>query len=79
MEGTSSHVAFRSNGQEVPLGFELRCDDFDVDFYPDSDRPKGYKSWLTVVENGKEIMKKEIEVNSPLTYKALPLPGQFRI
>ncbi len=71
MEGTSSHVAFRSNGQEVPLGFELRCDDFDVDFYPDSDRPKGYKSWLTVLENGKEIMKKEIEVNSPLTYKGI--------
>jgi len=71
MEGMSSPVAFRSNGQEVPLGFELRCDDFDVDFYPDSDRPKGYKSWLTVVENGKEIMKKEIEVNSPLTYKGI--------
>ena len=71
MEGTSSHVAFRSNGQEVPLGFELRCDYFDVDFYPDSDRPKGYKSLLTVVENGKEIMKKEIEVNSPLTYKGI--------
>ena len=71
LEGMSSNVAYRSNGQEVPLGFELRCDDFDVEFYPDSDRPKGYKSWLTVVENGKEIMKKEIEVNSPLTYKGI--------
>jgi cytochrome c biogenesis protein len=71
LEGTSSAVAYRNNGQEIPLGFELRCDDFDVSFYTDSDRPKEYKSWLTVVKNGKEVMKKEIEVNSPLTYDGI--------
>ena len=49
----------------------MRCDDFDVSFYPDSDRPKEYKSWLTVIEHGKEVMKKEIEVNSPLTFNGI--------
>lgn len=71
LEGTSSRVAYGNNGQEIPLGFELRCDEFDVNFYPDSDRPKEYKSWLTVMESGKEVMKKEIEVNSPLTYNGI--------
>ncbi len=71
LEGTSSSVAFGNSGQEIPLGFELRCDNFDVNFYPDSDRPKEYKSWLTVIDHGKEVMKKEIEVNSPLTYNGI--------
>ena len=71
LEGKSSSVAFGSNGQQIPLGFELRCDNFDVNFYPASDRPKEYKSWLTVIDHGKEVMQKEIEVNSPLTYKGI--------
>src|SRR5208283_1687278 len=58
LEGTSSSVAFGNNGQEIPLGFALRCDNFDVNFYPDSDRPKEYKSLLTVLDHGKEVMKK---------------------
>jgi len=71
LEGTTSAVAYKSNGQKVPLGFELRCDDFDVGFYPDSDRPREYKSRLTVIEGGREVLNKEIEVNSPLTYKGI--------
>ncbi len=71
LEGTSSRVAYKSNGQEFPLGFEIRCDDFDVSFYPDSERPKEFKSWLTVIDQGREVMKKEIEVNSPLRYKGI--------
>lgn len=51
-----------------PLGFTIRCDEFLVDFYSGSDMPKAYKSWLTVVKDGKEVLKKVIEVNDPLTY-----------
>lgn len=54
-----------------PLGFSIRCDDFEVDFYGGSDMPKEYKSWLTVIEDGREVIKKAIEVNSPLTYKGI--------
>ncbi|MEW6213634.1 MAG: cytochrome c biogenesis protein ResB, partial [Nitrospirota bacterium] len=54
-----------------PLGFSIRCDDFNVDFYGGSDMPKEFKSWLTVIDNGKEVLKKAIEVNNPLTYKGI--------
>jgi cytochrome c biogenesis protein len=59
-----------------PLGFSIKCNDFNTDFYSNSDMPKTYKSWLTIIENGapvkingKEIQ--EIEVNTPLKYKGV--------
>jgi cytochrome c biogenesis protein len=54
-----------------PLEFSIRCDDFEVDFYKHTDMPKEYTSWLTVIEDGKEVVKKPIEVNVPLTYKGI--------
>lgn len=54
-----------------PLGFSIRCDDFDVEFYDNSQMPKRYTSWLTVIEDGKEVLRKAIEVNDPLTYKGI--------
>jgi cytochrome c biogenesis protein len=71
LEGTSSAAAYRMNGQDIPLGFQIRCDAFEVSFYPDSESPKAYKSWLTVIEQGREVMKQEIEVNTPLRYKGI--------
>jgi cytochrome c biogenesis protein len=54
-----------------PLDFIIRCDEFQVDFYSGSDMPKAYKSWLTVLKDGKEVTKKVIEVNEPLTYEGV--------
>lgn len=70
-EGEVSNVAFTRNGQERPLGFNIRCDDFNVDFYGNSDMPKEYSSILTVIDNGQEVLKKRIEVNEPLKYKGI--------
>ena len=53
------------------LGFGIRCDEFTVDFYGNSDMPKAYKSRLTVLKDNKEVMKKVIEVNDPLTYEGV--------
>ena len=50
------------------LGFQIRCDEFDVDFYPGTDMPRAYRSWLSVIKDGKEVAKKVIEVNEPLSY-----------
>ncbi|MDA8170006.1 MAG: cytochrome c biogenesis protein ResB [Nitrospiraceae bacterium] len=55
----------------VPLGFAVRCDQFDVDYYPNSDMPKAYKSHLTVFDGGKPVLSKWIEVNEPLKYKGV--------
>lgn len=70
-EGAVSSVAFTGDGKQVPLGFAIRCDNFAVDFYGNSDMPKEYRSWLTIFENGIEVMKKSIAVNDPLTYRGI--------
>jgi cytochrome c biogenesis protein len=70
-EGEVSAFAYKDRDTKIPLGFELRCDNFDVEYYPGSDMPKAYKSWLTVIKDGKEVMKKSIAVNDPLTYDGI--------
>jgi len=58
------------NSSSIDLGFEVRCDRFIIEFY-DNGMPKKYQSTLTVLENGKEILTKDIQVNRPLTYKGI--------
>ncbi len=71
VEGKSINSVWPRAGKvAIPIGFELRCDNFEVTFY-DGGRPKDYTSDLVVLENGKEVLKKTIEVNDPLTYKGL--------
>lgn len=71
-EGKSINAVWPRAGKEpIPIGFELRCDDFTVTYYEGGSRPKDYTSDLVVLENGKEILRKTIEVNDPLTYKGL--------
>jgi len=70
-EGEVSSFAYKDRETKIPLGFDLRCDNFEVEYYPGSDMPKAYKSWLTVLKNGKEVMKKSIVVNDPLTYDGI--------
>lgn len=48
------------------LPFAIRCDDFSIDYYPDTGRPKDYTSDLVVIRNGEEVTRKTIEVNDPL-------------
>jgi cytochrome c biogenesis protein len=53
----------------------VRCDDFKVTFYDLPGRKekhvREYKSLLSILENGKEILKRSVEVNHPLHYKGL--------
>ena len=70
-EGAVSTVAFSRTGEDIPLGFGIRCDRFDVEFYGNSDMPKEYRSWLTIIKDGKEVLTKSIVVNDPLTYDGI--------
>lgn len=76
LEGTKSQVAYQRNGKEIPLGFEIACNDFETSFYENTDTPKSYKSWLTILENGKPVKINgkeviEIDVNHPLRYRGI--------
>jgi cytochrome c biogenesis protein len=57
-----------STGERIPLGFELRVNDFSLTYY-DSGTPKEYRSDLTIIDNGQEVLNKSIVVNDPLKYK----------
>ncbi len=58
-----------------PLDFSVRCDDFKITYYDLPGRKekhvKEYTSLITILENGKEVMKETVRVNHPLHYKGL--------
>ena len=73
VEGTSVNAFEKQNGQQMPLGFELLCEKFNVEFYANG-APKEFRSTLTVLENGKPVpgySQKKVIVNEPLTYKGI--------
>jgi cytochrome c biogenesis protein len=63
-------IQLRDSNQKMPLGFEIRCDDFNVDFY-DSGTPKEFRSRLTILKQGKVVVQKDIIVNDPLRYEGI--------
>jgi len=70
VEGESVNKIYLNSGGQEELGFELRCDDFEVSFY-ESGQPREFRSEITVIETGKEILHKSLRVNHPLTYKGI--------
>jgi len=71
VEGESVRtIPTRGGTNHVDLGFAVRCNKFWVDFYP-SGQPKEYASDLSVLENGREVLRKKIVVNDPLQYKGI--------
>ncbi|EAT14906.1 cytochrome c biogenesis protein ResB [Desulfuromonas acetoxidans] len=72
-EGGESDRVWMRNGQtSIPLGFSVRCEDFSVEFYGNSQRPKEYESILTVIDQGETVIEnRHIEVNDPLSYKGI--------
>ncbi len=67
-EGYTAEVVYGGDDMPHNLGFAVRCDDFDVEFYGMSEMPKSFRSWLTVFKDGKEVLRKVVEVNDPLRY-----------
>jgi len=68
-KSTQKVFAFKNNAS-LDLGFTVRCNTFVIEFYANG-MPKEYKSSLTVLENDQEVLTRDIEVNSPLTYKGI--------
>jgi len=77
-EGETVNSFTDRQGTVRPLGFELRCDQFTVSYYPaepgQNPMPKEYKSILTLTENGNEVpgyRHARLVVNEPLTYRGI--------
>jgi len=71
-EGATTDTIQARTGQHkhIPLGFSVRCNNFSVSFY-DTGQPKEFKSNLTLIENGREVLTRDIIVNDPLRYKGI--------
>jgi len=59
-----------ATGRPRPLGFTLRCDAAGMEKYPDGS-PRQYWTRLGIEENGREVLRKQLFVNDPLTYKGV--------
>ena len=57
-------------GQNKDLNFSIQCNSFQVDYY-ENGAPKDYRSDLSVIRNGKEVVRKTIRVNDPLSYEGI--------
>ncbi len=73
---TVNQAYLRVKDQEVPkpIGFSVRCDDFKINYYnlPGKEKyVKDYTSLLSILEDGKEVLKRSVQVNHPLHYKGL--------
>ncbi len=66
---TISSVPTR-RGENKNLNFSVKCNSFQVDFYPNG-APKDYRSDLSVIRDGKEVLRKTIRVNDPLDYEGI--------
>ncbi|MFA6148011.1 MAG: cytochrome c biogenesis protein ResB [bacterium] len=66
----ASHLDARGGKQHINLPFAVRNNRFWMETYP-SGQPKKYASDLSVMENGREVLRKTITVNDPLVYKGV--------
>ena len=66
----ASHLDARGGKEHINLPFAVRNNKFWMETYP-SGQPKKYASDLSVIENGREVLRKTITVNDPLVYKGI--------
>ena len=64
---TVSEIRLRNSQEKHILPFAIRCNDFNVSFY-ENGAPREYRSSLSIIEDGKETVRKDIIVNDPLRY-----------
>jgi len=65
-----SDVIEMRDGSARKLPFTVRCEGAGQENYPDGS-PRRWWSKLTVIEDGREVLRKEVEVNEPLVYRGL--------
>jgi cytochrome c biogenesis protein len=66
----ASHLDTRGGKEHINLPFSVRNNRFWLETYPNG-QPKKYASDLSVIESGREVLRKTITVNDPLQYKGI--------
>jgi len=72
-EGAKDHTIEFLKGTDtatLDMPFEVRCNSFVIDFFP-TGAPKEFRSNLTIIDDGKEVLTSDIIVNDPLFYKGV--------
>ncbi len=67
---TIDHIQLTNTHKTIPLGFAVKCDDFNVKFYK-SGAPEEFRSSLSIIENNTITLQQDILVNHPLRYKGI--------
>jgi cytochrome c biogenesis protein len=57
-------------GDVKKLNFTVKCNSFNVDFYPNG-MPRDYRTNLSIIKDGKEVARKTIRVNDPVTFEGV--------
>ena len=77
LEGeTVESVFLNQNGRSIPypLGYQVRCDDFEISYY-DTPGPEKfvneYTSTLSILENGEEVRRDTVRVNHPMAHRGI--------
>jgi len=65
-----SHLDTRGGKEHINLPFSVRNNRFWLESYPNG-QPRKYASDLSVMENGREVLRKTITVNDPLQHKGI--------
>ena len=68
--GSADAIELRGGKGSMPLGFDVRCDDFHVEFY-DSGMPKLYRSDLSFLKGGDIRARGVLMVNHPLEFEGI--------
>jgi len=68
--GSADRIELRGGKGVMELGFDVKCDDFDVEFY-DSGMPKLYRSDLSFLKGGEIRAKGVLMVNHPLEFEGI--------
>ncbi|MGB9808152.1 MAG: cytochrome c biogenesis protein ResB [Thermosulfidibacteraceae bacterium] len=72
VEGSSTRNVVLRDGNIKILPFEIKCNDFRVEYYKDKPGfPKEYISDVEIINDGKVVKKGLIRVNHPLEYQGI--------
>jgi cytochrome c biogenesis protein len=68
---TENSLSLREGNGSLPLDFQIRCNRFLIDFYPNG-APKEYRSEVSILNNrGEQVQDADIRVNHPMTYRGI--------